>query len=199
MGHTDWLLTKSERANAQTVLDARHEGDVAWSEGNLVRPLIHGSTYFAELYERVQETKEGDLVLFTDWAGDADEQLTDDPDSKVVDVLGRADERGVDVRGLIWRSHWEMLNFSAEHNRTLGRAAAGPRRRGTARHAGAHRWLAPPEAGRDPPSRRPHARRRLRRRASTCATPAATTPGTSATLRTSRWRRSTATPRRGTT
>ena len=35
-------------------------------------------------------------------------------------MLAEADERGVDVRGLIWRSHWEMLNFSAEHNRTLG-------------------------------------------------------------------------------
>src|SRR5436190_2668618 len=120
MSHTDWLLTKSERANAQTVLDARHDGEVAWSEGNLVRPLIHGATYFAELHERIEATRDGDLILFTDWAGDADEQLTDDPDSKVVDVLARADERGVDVRGLIWRSHWEMFNFSAEHNRTLG-------------------------------------------------------------------------------
>ena len=36
-------------------------------------------------------------------------------------MLGRADERGVDVRGLIWRSHMEMLNFSAEENRLLGR------------------------------------------------------------------------------
>ena len=26
VSHTDWLLTKSERANAQTVLDARHDG-----------------------------------------------------------------------------------------------------------------------------------------------------------------------------
>ena len=41
--HTDWLLTKSERANAQTRLDDRHPGETAWSEGNLVRPLIHGS------------------------------------------------------------------------------------------------------------------------------------------------------------
>ncbi len=118
--HTDWLLTKTERANDQTILDDRHEGDVAWSEGNLVRPLIHGATYFAELYERVQATQDGDLLFFTDWAGDADEQLTDDPDSKVVDVLARADERGVDVRGLIWRSHMDKMNFSAEQNRTLG-------------------------------------------------------------------------------
>ncbi len=120
MPHTEWLLTKAERANAQTVLDDQHEAGTAWSAGNVVRPLVHGATYFAELCERVQATRSGDLIYFTDWAGDADEQLTDDPDSKVVDILARADERGVDVRGLIWRSHWEMLNFSAEHNRTLG-------------------------------------------------------------------------------
>ena len=29
-------------------------------------------------------------------------------------MLGRADERGVDVRGLVWRSHWEQLGFTAE-------------------------------------------------------------------------------------
>ncbi|MCW2807305.1 MAG: phospholipase, partial [Marmoricola sp.] len=46
MQHTDWLLTKSERANEDTVLDDSHPGEAAWSEGNLVRPLIHGATYF---------------------------------------------------------------------------------------------------------------------------------------------------------
>ena len=54
MKHTDWLLTKSERANAQTRLDDRHPGETAWSEGNLVRPLIHGSTYFAELHDAIE-------------------------------------------------------------------------------------------------------------------------------------------------
>ncbi len=119
--HTDWLLTASERANAQTILDDRHPDDEAWSEGNLVRPLIHGSTYFAELFERLQATEAGDLVYFTDWQGDADEQLTGEPGSEVVEVLGSADERGVDVRGLIWRSHTEKLSFNAAENRLLGR------------------------------------------------------------------------------
>jgi phosphatidylserine/phosphatidylglycerophosphate/cardiolipin synthase-like enzyme len=119
--HTDWLLTKSERANPQTRLDDRHPGDTAWSVGNLVRPLVHGSTYFAELHERIEATQPGDIVFFTDWQGDADEQLLGTPGSEVVEVLGRADERGVDVRGLIWRSHMEKLNFSAEENRLLGR------------------------------------------------------------------------------
>ena len=121
MHHTDWLLTKSERSNAETRLDARHDGEVAWSQGNLVRPLVHGATYFAELHDCLEATRRGDLVFFTDWQGDADERLTGEPGSEVVEVLGRADERGVDVRGLIWRSHWEKLNFSASENRLLGR------------------------------------------------------------------------------
>ncbi len=115
-----WLLTKSERANPRTVLDDSHPGDQAWSEGNLVRPLIHGSVYFRELYDAVEAAEAGDLVLFTDWQGDADEQLIGEPGSEVVEVLGRADERGVDVRGLVWRSHVDQTGFFASENRHLG-------------------------------------------------------------------------------
>ncbi len=117
---TDWLLTKRERGNPFTSLDDRYEGDRAWSEGNLVRPLVHGATYFAELCERIEATRKGDLVYFTDWQGNADQQLTEDPDSTVSEVLGRADERGVDVRGLVWRSHREALGFSGGRNLRLG-------------------------------------------------------------------------------
>jgi len=119
---TAWLLTKDERGNASTRLDDQHPGRAAWSEGNLVRPLIHGSTYFAELHERIEATGEGDLIFFTDWQGDADERLTGEPGSEVADVLARADERGVDVRGLVWRSHKEMFGFTASENRRLGKA-----------------------------------------------------------------------------
>ncbi|GAA2093676.1 phospholipase D-like domain-containing protein [Microlunatus panaciterrae] len=116
----DWLLTKSERDNGRTVLDAQHPDDEAWSSGNHVRPLVHGSTYFAELRQRIEETSEGDLIYFTDWRGDPDERLTGEPGSEVEELLGAADRRGVDVRGLIWRSHWDKLSFSAEENRQLG-------------------------------------------------------------------------------
>ena len=116
----DWLLTEAERANPLTRLDAQHPGEQAWSEGNLVRPLVHGSTYFAELHQRIEATREGDLVFFTDWQGDADERLTGEPGSEVAEVLGSADERGVDVRGLVWRSHWERIGFNARENRLLG-------------------------------------------------------------------------------
>jgi phosphatidylserine/phosphatidylglycerophosphate/cardiolipin synthase-like enzyme len=110
----DWLLTTEERGNPRTRLGA-------WSDGNLVRPLVHGATYFAELFDRLEATVAGDLVLFTDWQGDADERLTGEPGSEVADVLARADERGVDVRGLVWRSHPQAIGFSEVENRRLGK------------------------------------------------------------------------------
>ncbi len=99
----EWLLTPAERGNHQTRLDDAHPGR-AWSEGNRVRPLIHGATYFAELYERIEAAGAGDLIVFADWQGDADERLTGEPGSEVLAVLGRAAARGVDVRGLVWHS-----------------------------------------------------------------------------------------------
>ena len=116
----DWLLTRTERGNAQTRLDERHGDDRAWSDGNLVTPLVHGSAYFRALYEVLMATRAGDLVFFTDWQGDADERLTGEPGSEVVEVLGAADERGVDVRGLVWRSHLDQTGFFATENRHLG-------------------------------------------------------------------------------
>lgn len=61
-------------------------------------------------------------MFFTDWQGDADERLTGEPGSEVVEVLGRADERGVDVRGLVWRSHRESMGFTGRQNLRLGKA-----------------------------------------------------------------------------
>jgi phosphatidylserine/phosphatidylglycerophosphate/cardiolipin synthase-like enzyme len=119
---TTWLLSASERDNPRSRLDDLHPGEQAWSSGNRVRALVHGATYFAELYERLEATREGDLVFFTDWQGDADERLTGEPGSEVVEVLGRADERGVDVRGLVWRSHRDSIGFPGKENLHLGRA-----------------------------------------------------------------------------
>ena len=116
----DWFLTKAERGNDQTRLDDQHPDDHAWSEGNQVVPLIHGAAYFRALYDAVCATRAGDLVFFTDWQGDADEQLIGEPGSEVVNVLCEADERGVDVRGLVWRSHLDQTGFFATENRHLG-------------------------------------------------------------------------------
>ena len=115
----EWLLTPAERGNGQTRLDDAHQGR-AWSEGNLVRPLIHGATYFAELYERIEATGAGDLIVFADWQGDADERLTGEPGSEVLAVLGRAAARGVDVRGLVWHSRAAAVADAEGDNAEFG-------------------------------------------------------------------------------
>jgi phosphatidylserine/phosphatidylglycerophosphate/cardiolipin synthase-like enzyme len=85
-----------------------------------VRPLIHGATYFAELHDRVSQMSDGDLLMFVDWRGDPDERLTGIPGSDIGKVLADAARRGVEVRGLVWRSHWDRLAFSAAENRHMG-------------------------------------------------------------------------------
>ncbi|MEV6211379.1 phospholipase D family protein [Kitasatospora sp. NPDC051914] len=115
----DWLLTAGERGNPATALDRRRPGGTAWSTGNLVRPLVHGAEYFAELLAAVRRQRAGDLLLFTDWRGDPDERLAG-PGTEVGDVLAAAACRGVVVKGLVWRSHLDRLQFSERENRHLG-------------------------------------------------------------------------------
>jgi phosphatidylserine/phosphatidylglycerophosphate/cardiolipin synthase-like enzyme len=115
-----WLLTPEERENPHTRIDAARTDGTAWSTGNTVRALVHGRTYMAELYERIQELGPGDLFYFADWQGDPDQQLTDDPGSTLSATLVAASHRGVDVRGLLWRSHWHRFGFNAHRHRYLG-------------------------------------------------------------------------------
>jgi phosphatidylserine/phosphatidylglycerophosphate/cardiolipin synthase-like enzyme len=118
-GPEDWFLTASERGNEATALDDRHPDGTAWSLGNLVRPLIHGATYFAALCRAAERAQPGDVLMFADWRGDPDERLTESPDSEVGRVLSQAAKRGVRVHGLVWRSHWDDMGFSARENRNL--------------------------------------------------------------------------------
>jgi phosphatidylserine/phosphatidylglycerophosphate/cardiolipin synthase-like enzyme len=115
----EWFLAPGERGNAATGVNQRRPHSPEWSTGNEVIPLVHGATYFARLLEVLRATEAGDLVLFTDWRGDPDERL-DGPDTTVSSVLCAAVKRGVIVKGLVWRSHWDRLQFSAEENRLLG-------------------------------------------------------------------------------
>jgi len=114
-----WLLTAAERGNPASAIDGRHPDGQAWSVGNRVTPLVHGATYFAALLESLRATRSRDLVLFTDWRGDPDERLAG-PGTEISRVLCEAAARGVVVRGLIWRSHLDRLQFSAGENRHLG-------------------------------------------------------------------------------
>ncbi|MBI4941907.1 MAG: phospholipase, partial [Actinobacteria bacterium] len=115
-----WFLTPRERQNPHSRIDAAHRPGEGWTTGNLVRPIVHGRPYFEELHERICATGPGDLVYFVDWRGDPDQQLTDDPRSTVSATLAAAARRGVDVRGLLWRSHWRRLGFHAEKSLFLG-------------------------------------------------------------------------------
>lgn len=123
-GDTTWFLTATERGNPATRIDAATEAGReprAWSHGNHAQPLIHGAAYFRVLHDAIEAAGVGDLILFTDWQGNPDERLTGEPGSEVVEVLGRALQRGADVRGLVWRSHSGLLGYAAEEHQELGR------------------------------------------------------------------------------
>src|SRR6185312_8323786 len=111
-GEEAWFLDASERGNPATGLDRRHPDGLAWTAGNRVETLIHGATYFQRLLETVGGLGQGDQLHFTDWRGDPDERLDGSPGSDVGELLCAAIRRGVEVRGLVWRSHADRLGFS---------------------------------------------------------------------------------------
>jgi phosphatidylserine/phosphatidylglycerophosphate/cardiolipin synthase-like enzyme len=115
----DWFLAAAERGNPDTRLHARHPEAEPWATGNDVRPLVHGAVYFRELLKAVQAMVAGDLLLFTDWRGDSDQRL-DGPGTEVGPVFAAAAARGVEVRGLVWRSHFNGFSYNASENRYLG-------------------------------------------------------------------------------
>ncbi|TDW17279.1 phospholipase D-like domain-containing protein [Kribbella kalugense] len=111
----EWFLTPAERGNPATDIDS----DGAWTEGNLVRPLVHGATYFKRLYDELCKLRPGDRVCFTDWCGDQDEVLYDDGPT-IGEVLCDLARSGVEVRALLWRSHSDHLSFNAQENQRFG-------------------------------------------------------------------------------
>ena len=106
-----WFLSAAERGNPATRLRA-------FTEGNAVRLLVHGRVYFPALAAALAAAGDGDLVFLADWRGDPDERLTD-AGPTVAEALSAAAARGALVKGLIWRSHLDALQFSAEQNRNL--------------------------------------------------------------------------------
>ncbi|WP_157071520.1 phospholipase D family protein [Curtobacterium ammoniigenes] len=118
----EWFLARSERGNLATHVHAGHPGESEWSDGNLVVPLVHGATYFARLHAELTALEPGDRVWFTDWRGDADERLR--PGGPTIgDLLANLARAGVEVRGLLWRSHGEKISgpMSGRSNELLGR------------------------------------------------------------------------------
>lgn len=110
-----WFLIPEERGNPDTQIDKLRDPEIAWTLGNRCEALIHGATYFRRLYEAISNLNPRDWVHFTDWRGDPDERLAG-PGTEVVEVLADAAHRGVQVRGLVWRSHPDLTKFSEEEN-----------------------------------------------------------------------------------
>jgi phosphatidylserine/phosphatidylglycerophosphate/cardiolipin synthase-like enzyme len=112
----DWFLTADERGNPASEIPV-------WCPGNLVTAHVHGAAYFDRLVEVVEAMERGDRLFFTDWRGDPDERLR--PDGPTVgELFSAAARRGVVVKGLIWRSHLDKLQYSAEENRDLAEDVA---------------------------------------------------------------------------
>jgi phosphatidylserine/phosphatidylglycerophosphate/cardiolipin synthase-like enzyme len=114
-----WFLTIAERGNRATGIDRRREDGRGWTEGNRVEPLIHGASYYPRLLAALRDLREGDIVGIADWRGDADEQL-DGEGTELGRILAELAGRGVQVRGLLWRSHPSMAHFNEEQNLHLG-------------------------------------------------------------------------------
>jgi phosphatidylserine/phosphatidylglycerophosphate/cardiolipin synthase-like enzyme len=114
-----WFLGVDERGNADSNLQAEDAGQQSWSLGNHVRPLVHGATYFRRLHDELSALRAGDRLYFTDWRGDPDERLLPEGPS-IGDLLCRLARDGVEVRGLLWRSHSDHFSFSAQENQHLG-------------------------------------------------------------------------------
>jgi phosphatidylserine/phosphatidylglycerophosphate/cardiolipin synthase-like enzyme len=115
----DWLLEADERGNRSTHID-EGKGSAAWSTGNRIEALIHGSEYFDRLVGCVADLRAGDELFVTDWRGDDDELLSPDG-PRVGELLTAAARRGVHVRGLLWRSHPQVFGFNQAEQGELAR------------------------------------------------------------------------------
>src|SRR5215204_2295646 len=115
----NWFLTAAERGNPATDIDRRRGDGKAWTEGNRVEALVHGAAYYPRLLAALRALRAGDLVGIADWRGDSD-QLLDGEGTELGKVLADLAARGVEVRGLLWRSHPELAHFQEEENQHLG-------------------------------------------------------------------------------
>jgi phosphatidylserine/phosphatidylglycerophosphate/cardiolipin synthase-like enzyme len=117
----DWFLSADERGNAATAIDRRHTDGASWTEGNGVEVLVDGAEYFRRLHDVFTSLERGDCVQFTDWQGDRDELLVG-PGTEIGRVLADAARRGVEVRGLLWRSHPRQAHFAEQSNAAMAKA-----------------------------------------------------------------------------
>jgi phosphatidylserine/phosphatidylglycerophosphate/cardiolipin synthase-like enzyme len=115
-----WFLTPDERGNPASDIDRvpRDDGR-GWVAVNRVEAVVHGVDYFERLYQELCALQKEDRVYFTDWRGDPDEKLRDEGPT-VGEVLADLAKNGVEVRALMWRSHSDHMQYSAQENQHLG-------------------------------------------------------------------------------
>ncbi|MEP6972525.1 MAG: phospholipase D-like domain-containing protein [Actinomycetota bacterium] len=101
-GASEWFLSATE-----------HGPGLAWTEGNLVQPLVHGAVYFSRLVQSLSELDAGDQVFLADWRGD-DDELLQPKGPRLGESLSALAARGIEIRGLLWRSHPKMFGFNEE-------------------------------------------------------------------------------------
>ena len=88
---------------------------MAWTEGNLVRPLVHGAEYFRCLLDDLAGARRGRPRAVHRLAGRRRRAArrrgrAASSATVLVDLV----ERGVDVRGLVWRSHPHQAHLSEQ-------------------------------------------------------------------------------------
>jgi phosphatidylserine/phosphatidylglycerophosphate/cardiolipin synthase-like enzyme len=110
-GASDWFLSPQERGNPATANNAGGEANLAWTIGNHVEPLIHGAAYFSRLLSCLSTLRGGDQVLIAAWRGDDDELLSPSG-PRLGELLSGLSNRGVEIRGLLWRSHPAIFGFN---------------------------------------------------------------------------------------
>src|SRR4051812_22264453 len=111
----NWFLSPDDRGNPATQIDRRRGGDVAYTDGNDVRVLIHGAEYFARLLAALDGLRPGGSIHFTDWRGGPGERLPG-PGAGEAPGPARVAAPRVVVRGLVWRSHADQAHFSEQEN-----------------------------------------------------------------------------------
>ena len=117
-GEHEWFLGPGERIEIASPLDERASEGRLWTPGNRVVPLVHGRRYFERLVPCLRELRAGDRMWFTDWRGDDDQVLSPDG-TRLGDLLVELATAGVEVRGMLWRSHSKALGYHAERHLAL--------------------------------------------------------------------------------
>ena len=197
-GLSAWFLSPHERGNPATEIDRRRGGDVAYTDGNDVRVLVHGAEYFARLLAELERPAGGRMGPLHGLARRSGR------------TARRSRDRGRPGPGRARRARrpraWPRLAVPSRRGALQRAGEPAPRRdgergrrRGAARRAGAPRRQPPPEAVRRPPPGHAGSRMSPSPAASTCATAGATTSVIRATSRRSSSTPATDHDRRGTT